>query len=73
LRLLPKVTVGDIGAGIDGKIMPRLFTRFATNSEVGTGLGLYISRRIIEAHSGRIWTENLPDGHGAVFRFTLPV
>jgi signal transduction histidine kinase len=67
------VTVSDTGAGIDGEIMPRLFTKFATKSEAGTGLGLYISKRIIEAHGGRIWAENRPGGRGAIFRFSLPV
>ena len=67
------VTVSDTGAGIDREIIPRLFTKFATKSETGTGLGLYISKRIIEAHGGRIWAENRPGGRGAVFRFTLPV
>lgn len=66
------VTVSDTGPGIDNEIMPRLFTKFATKSETGTGLGLYISKRIIEAYGGRIWAENRPGG-GAVFRFTLPL
>ena len=67
------VTVSDTGAGIDREIMPRLFTKFATKSEAGTALGLYISKRIIEAHGGRVWAENHTSGRGAIFRFTLPV
>ena len=67
------VRVSDTGAGIDREIMPRLFTKFATKSEAGTGQGLYISKRIIEAHGGRVWAENHPSGRGAIFRFTLPV
>jgi signal transduction histidine kinase len=56
--------------------MPRLFTKFATKSYQGTGLGLYISKSIIEAHGGKMWAENsnLDRKHkGAIFYFTLPV
>ncbi|MBA3750645.1 MAG: response regulator [Nitrosopumilus sp.] len=67
------VSVTDTGQGIDPEIMPRLFTKFATKSIVGTGLGLYISKRIIEAHGGKIWAENNSDGIGATFSFTLPL
>ena len=66
------VSVTDTGQGIDPEIMPRLFTKFATKSIVGTGLGLYISKRIIEAHGGKMWAENNSDGIGATFSFTLP-
>jgi len=65
------VSVRDTGAGIDSEIMPRLFSKFATKSDKGTGLGLFISRSIIEAHDGRIWCENSP-GRGATFAFSLP-
>ena len=54
------VSVTDTGQGIDPEIMPRLFTKFATKSIAGTGLGLYISKKIIEAHGGRMWAENNP-------------
>jgi signal transduction histidine kinase len=67
------VSVKDNGTGIDKEILPRLFTKFATKSEAGTGLGLYISKNIIEAHGGKIWAENNLDGKGATFRFTLPI
>ncbi len=67
------VSVTDTGQGIDPEIMPRLFTKFATKSIVGTGLGLYISKRIIEAHGGKMWAENKLDGIGATFSFTLPL
>ncbi|HZI71567.1 MAG TPA: ATP-binding protein [Nitrososphaeraceae archaeon] len=64
------VKVKDTGTGIDPDIFPRLFTKFASKSEKGTGLGLFISKSIIEAHGGRIWAENNADG-GATFYFTL--
>ena len=52
------VSVKDTGSGIDQGILPRLFTKFTTKSYQGTGLGLYISKSIIEAHGGKIWAEN---------------
>ncbi|CAN5404615.1 hypothetical protein BH18THE2_BH18THE2_11710 [soil metagenome] len=67
------VTVSDTGSGIDREIVPRLFTRFASKSFQGTGLGLYISKSIIEAHGGRVWAENNVDGKGAHVSFTLPL
>jgi two-component system, OmpR family, sensor histidine kinase VicK len=67
------VSVTDTGQGIDPEIMPRLFTKFATKSIVGTGLGLYVSKRIIEAHGGKMWAENNSDGIGATFSFTIPL
>ncbi len=67
------VSVTDTGQGIDPEIMPRLFSKFATKSIAGTGLGLYISKRIIEAHGGKMWAENNPDGTGATFSFTIPL
>ncbi len=66
------VSVKDTGSGIDPEIIPRLFTKFATKSTTGTGLGLFISKSIIEAHGGIIQAENNPGGNGATFRFTLP-
>jgi signal transduction histidine kinase len=63
----------DSGAGIDPEIFPRLFTKFATKSDVGTGLGLYICKNIVEAHGGKIWAENNYNGIGATFYFTLPI
>jgi two-component system sensor histidine kinase VicK len=67
------VTIKDDGSGIDPEIMPRLFTKFAAKSDAGTGLGLFISKSIIEAHGGEIWAENNLDGKGAKFTFSLPV
>jgi two-component system, OmpR family, sensor histidine kinase VicK len=67
------VSIKDTGIGIDHELMPRLFSKFASKSFVGTGLGLFISKSIIEAHGGRIWAENNLDGKGATFTFTLPL
>src|SRR5215208_19300 len=67
------VSVKDGGSGINPNIIPRLFSKFATASERGTGLGLYISKKIIDAHGGKIWAENNKDGIGATFGFTLPL
>ncbi|CAN5849160.1 hypothetical protein BH23THE1_BH23THE1_15360 [soil metagenome] len=68
------VSIRDMGKGIDSDILPRLFTKFATKSERGTGLGLYIAKSIIEAHGGNIWAQNNYDGdNGATFSFSLPI
>ena len=68
------VSVKDTGIGISTEIFPRLFEKFVTSKSFeGTGLGLYISKRIIEAHGGSIWAENNSDGKGATFSFTLPI
>jgi signal transduction histidine kinase len=67
------VSIKDTGTGIDPEILPRLFSKFATKSDKGTGLGLFISKSIIEAHGGNIWAENNPDAKGATFAFSLPI
>ena len=67
------VKVKDSGSGIDPGIMSRLFTKFATKSHVGTGLGLFISKSIVEAHGGRMWAENNLVGKGATFCFSVPI
>jgi len=66
------IKVKDSGSGIDPAIFPKLFEKFASKSNKGTGLGLFISRNIVEEHGGRIWAENNADGKGATFTFTLP-
>ena len=65
------VTVIDSGKGIDPDIMARLFTKFSTKSETGTGLGLFICKSIIEAHGGKIWAKNNIDEKGSTFGFTM--
>jgi two-component system, OmpR family, sensor histidine kinase VicK len=67
------VTIKDTGQGIHPKIESRLFSKFASKSFQGTGLGLFISKSIVEAHGGKIWAENNSDGKGATFTFSLPV
>ena len=67
------VSIKDTGKGLDSEMLPRLFTRFATKSFAGTGLGLFISKHIVEAHCGEIWAENNSDGKGATFSFSLPI
>jgi signal transduction histidine kinase len=67
------VTVKDTGVGIDQEILPRLFSKFVTKSEKGTGLGLYISKNIVEKHGGKIWAQNNVDGKGATFAFSIPI
>lgn len=67
------VSIKDTGKGIDMEILPRLFSKFASKSDKGTGLGLFLSKGIIQAHGGKIWAENNKDGIGATFRFTLPL
>jgi two-component system, OmpR family, sensor histidine kinase VicK len=66
------VRIKDTGQGIDNDMLSRLFTKFATKSTNGTGLGLFICKGIIEAHGGTIWAENNKDGKGATFSFNLP-
>jgi signal transduction histidine kinase len=69
------VSIRDAGIGIDSEILPRLFSKFASKSFEGTGLGLFISKSIVEAHGGKIWAENNSgnrlESSGATFRFSL--
>lgn len=67
------VTITDTGTGISPEILPKLFSKFVTSSNHGTGLGLFISKGIIEAHGGRIWAENNSSGIGTTFSFSLPI
>jgi two-component system, OmpR family, sensor histidine kinase VicK len=72
-REIVVVYIKDTGSGIDTEILPKLFTKFVTKSETGTGLGLFICKSIVEAHGGKIWAENNTDGKGATFNFSLPL
>lgn len=68
-----EVRVSDTGKGIDGSIRDRLFEKFVTKSEKGSGLGLYLSKAIVEAHGGKLWVEDNLDGKGTTFAFILPI
>lgn len=67
------LSVTDEGKGITQEILPKIFDRFVTSSESGTGLGLYITKKLVEAHGGSIWCYNNRDGKGSTFEFTLPL
>jgi signal transduction histidine kinase len=67
------VTITDRGTGLDPKMLTHIFSKFKTSSDKGTGLGLYISKNIVEAHGGRIDAQNNTDGKGATFTVTLPI
>jgi signal transduction histidine kinase len=67
------ITIKDNGVGIDKDVLPILFTKFASKSFQGTGLGLYICKSIVEAHGGKIWAKNNENGKGATFSFSLPL
>lgn len=66
------LSIRDTGTGIHSDILPRLFSIFATKSDTGVGLGLYISKNIVVAHGGNMWAGNNADGKGATFSFSLP-
>jgi signal transduction histidine kinase len=76
------VSVQDTGIGINSSIKDQLFEKFVTKSKQGTGLGLYLSKKIVEAHGGKIWVEE-PKAHdsennnggkiGTIFKFSLPI
>ena len=68
------LSIHDTGIGIDSEMLPKLFTKFATKSQTGgTGLGLFISKSIIEKHGGKMWAENNSYAKGATFAFSLPI
>jgi two-component system, OmpR family, sensor histidine kinase VicK len=67
------ISVRDSGTGIDPSIKPKLFEKFSANSIGGTGLGLYLSKRIIDAHNGRIWATDNSGDRGSTFTFALPI
>ncbi|MDF0682271.1 MAG: ATP-binding protein [Candidatus Nitrosocosmicus sp.] len=68
-----EIIIRDTGSGISDEILPHLFGKFSTRSFQGTGLGLYISKNIVESHGGSMWAENNKDGRGATFSFRIPL
>ncbi|HKG40804.1 MAG TPA: ATP-binding protein, partial [Nitrososphaeraceae archaeon] len=71
------ISIKDTGIGIDSEVFPKLFSKFASKSYQGTGLGLFICKSVVEAHDGKIWAENNNNNNtqekkGATFYFTLP-
>jgi signal transduction histidine kinase len=67
------ISIRDRGTGVDPKIQEELFSIFVTKSGTGSGLGLFISKGIVEAHGGKVWAENNAEGKGTTFSFTLPI
>ncbi|MFZ0328206.1 MAG: HAMP domain-containing sensor histidine kinase [Nitrososphaeraceae archaeon] len=67
------VSIRDTGKGVHPSLKGKLFEKFETRSEKGMGLGLYISRTIVEDHDGKLWAENNTDEKGATFFFSLPI
>ena len=67
------LSIKDNGTGISSEIFPKLFSKYASKSAKGTGLGLYIYKSIVEAHGGNIWAKNNENEKGATFSFSLPI
>ena len=67
-----QVNIKDTGTGLSPAILPKLFSKFVSTDSGGTGLGLFVSRYIVEAHGGEIHAQNNDDGIGAMFSFTIP-
>jgi signal transduction histidine kinase len=67
------ISIIDNGPGIPPEILPRVFSKFVTTSANGIGLGLYFSKKIIEAHEGQISAKNRDDNKGAIFSINIPV
>jgi signal transduction histidine kinase len=67
-----QINIKDTGTGLSPAILPKLFSKFVSTDSGGTGLGLFVSRNIVEAHGGKIQAQNNADGIGAMFSFTIP-
>jgi signal transduction histidine kinase len=74
-----RISVSDTGIGIRAEDQERIFSEFEqvrsayTRSQQGTGLGLAVTRRLVELHGGRVWVESAGEGKGSTFHFTLPL
>ena len=67
-----QVSIKDTGTGLSPAILPKLFSKFVSTDSGGTGLGLFVSKNIVEAHGGKIQAQNNDDGKGATFSFIIP-
>jgi two-component system sensor histidine kinase VicK len=67
-----QINIKDTGTGLSPAILPKLFSKFVSTDSGGTGLGLFVSRNIVEAHGGKIQAQNNDDGIGAMFSITIP-
>jgi len=67
-----RVTVRDAGVGLPPELLGSLFDAFYTTKDGGMGVGLFVSRSIVERHQGRLWAEPNASGHGATFAFSIP-
>ena len=67
------ISIQDEGSGINSELRLKLYEKFATGTYGGTGLGLYISKSIIESHGGKLWFEDNRNGRGVTFYFTIPI
>ena len=66
------ISIKDTGTGLSPDVLPKLFSKFVSTDSGGTGLGLFVSKNIIESHGGKIEAQNNPDGKGATFYFIIP-
>ena len=73
IKNLVSIEVKDTGSGINEEIMSRLFEKFSRRADSGAGLGLYIAKKIVDMHGGKIWVQNNRGSKGATFTFTLPL
>lgn len=71
-RAQVEVSIIDTGSGLSQAVLPKLFSKFVSTDSGGTGLGLFVSKNIIESHDGKMEAQNNPNGKGAMFSFIIP-